>query len=61
MIEVGGFRGEVIEIGLKIIKFKNIKGEVKIIVNGDVIMFINYLILLLFVIVEFGILYDVNM
>ena len=41
-IEAGGFRGEVIEIGLKTTKLKSIKGEVKIIANGDVTTLINH-------------------
>lgn len=36
IIDVGGFKGEVIDIGLKTTKIKNWRGEVKIIANGDI-------------------------
>ncbi len=42
MIEVDGFKGEVIDIGLKTTKIKNWKNEIKIMSNGDVTKLINY-------------------
>jgi small conductance mechanosensitive channel len=41
-IEVGSFKGEVIDIGLKTTKIKNWKGEVKIIANGELTQLINF-------------------
>ena len=40
-IEVGDFKGEVIDIGLKTTKIRNWKGQVKIIANGDLTQLIN--------------------
>lgn len=40
-IEVGDFKGEVIDIGLKTTKIKNWKGQVKIIANGELTQLIN--------------------
>jgi len=42
MIEVGGFKGTVIDIGLKTTKVQNWKGEVRMMTNGDVVNVINY-------------------
>lgn len=40
-IEVGSFKGEVIDIGLKTTKIRNWKGQVKIIANGELTQLIN--------------------
>ena len=40
-IEVGDFKGEVIDIGLKTTKIRNWKGQVKIIANGELTQLIN--------------------
>lgn len=40
-IEVGGFKGEVIDIGLKTTKIRNWQGRVKIIANGELTNLIN--------------------
>ncbi len=42
IIEVDGFKGEVIDIGLKTTKIKNWKNEIKIMSNGDVTKLVNY-------------------
>lgn len=41
IIEVGDFKGEVIDIGLKTTKIRNWKGQVKIIANGELNNIIN--------------------
>lgn len=57
IIEVDGFKGEVIDIGLKTTKIKNWKNEIKIMSNGDVNKLINYSKDLSTAVVEFGIAY----
>jgi len=42
VIEVTGFKGEVIDIGLKTTQVRNWKGEIRIMNNGDVTNVINY-------------------
>lgn len=42
IIEVAGFKGEVIDIGLKTTKIRNWKGEIRMMSNGDVANVINY-------------------
>ena len=42
VIEISGFKGEVIDIGLKTTKVKNWKGDIRIMNNGDVTNVINY-------------------
>ncbi|MBQ3001620.1 MAG: mechanosensitive ion channel family protein [Bacilli bacterium] len=42
VIEASGFKGEVIDIGLKTTRIKNWKGEVQIIANGNINELINY-------------------
>lgn len=41
IIEVGGFKGEVIDLGLKTTKIRNWQGQVKIMANSDVTNLIN--------------------
>jgi len=57
IIEVQGFKGAVIDIGLKTTKIKNWKGEVKILSNGEISNLINYSRDLSTAIVDFGIAY----
>lgn len=59
-IEVQGFKGEVIDIGLKTTKIKNWKGEIKILSNGEISNLINYSRDDSIAIVEFGIAYREN-
>jgi small conductance mechanosensitive channel len=42
IVEIGGFRGEVVELGLKTTRIKSITGEVKIIANGNIDTIINF-------------------
>ena len=42
VIEVAGFKGEGIDIGLKTTKIRNFKGEVRMMTNGDVVNLVNY-------------------
>lgn len=41
-IEVQGFKGDVLEIGLRTTRIKNYKGEIKIVNNGDLKNIINF-------------------
>lgn len=59
-IEVQGFKGEVIDIGLKTTKIKNWKGEIKILSNGEISNLINYSRDHSIAVVEFGIAYREN-
>lgn len=56
-IEVQGFKGDVIDIGLKTTKIKNWKGEVKILNNGDVTNLITFSKDLSTAVIDFGIAY----
>lgn len=56
-IEVKGFKGEVIDIGLKTTKLKNWKGEVMTLNNGELTTFINFSKNPSVAVVEFGIAY----
>ena len=58
MVEVDGFKGEVIDIGLKTTRIRNWKQDVKIFNNSSVQKTINYSITESIAIVEFGIAYD---
>lgn len=42
IVDVGGFKGEVTEIGLKTTRIRNWRGEVNIIANGSISNLINY-------------------
>ncbi len=56
-IEVQGFKGTVIDIGLKTTKIKNWKGEIKILSNGEISTMINFSRELSTAVVDFGIAY----
>ncbi len=56
-IEVQGFKGEVIDIGLKTTKIKNWKNEIKILSNGEINNLINFSKEFSVAVVEFGIAY----
>jgi small conductance mechanosensitive channel len=62
VIEVGGFKGTVIDIGLKTTKIRNFRGEIKIYNNGEVNTLVNFSKNPSLAIVEFGISYkeDIN-
>ncbi|PKK99610.1 MAG: mechanosensitive ion channel protein MscS [Tenericutes bacterium HGW-Tenericutes-2] len=57
-IEVQGFKGEVIDIGLKTTKIRNWKNEIKILSNGEISNLINYSKEFSVAVVEFGIAYS---
>lgn len=42
IVEIKGFKGKVLEVGLKSTRLQNWKGEVKIFSNGDIIDVINF-------------------
>jgi small conductance mechanosensitive channel len=56
-IEVKGFKGDVIDIGLKTTKIKNWRGEVKILSNGDINDITNFSLSESIAVVDFGIAY----
>ncbi|MFA6627117.1 MAG: mechanosensitive ion channel family protein [Bacilli bacterium] len=58
IIEVSGFKGEVIDIGLKTTKLRNWKGEVKILANGDVNNITNFSQKYSMAVVEISIAYE---
>lgn len=57
IIEVNGFKGEVIDIGLKTTRIKNWKQDIKIIGNGSISELMNYSISDSIAVVKFGIAY----
>jgi len=57
-IEVGGFKGEVIHLGLKTTKLKSYTGEVKIIANRNITEVVNYNLANSLAIVDFQIAYE---
>lgn len=59
-IEIQGFKGEVIDIGLKTTKIRNWKGEIKILSNGEISNLINFSKEDSIAVVEFGIAYREN-
>lgn len=61
VIEVDGFKGNVLELGLRITKIKNWRGEVKIIRNGDIDSLINFSKEDSIAIINFGVSYDTNL
>ena len=60
-IEVKGFKGEVVDIGLKTTKIKNWKNEILILSNGEVTSLINFSKDISVAAVEFGIAYKEDM
>jgi small conductance mechanosensitive channel len=58
MVEINGFKGEVVDIGLKTTRVMNWKKDVKIFNNSSVQNAINYSLTESIAIVEFGIAYD---
>ena len=59
-IEVNGFKGEVIHLGLKTTKLKSYTGEVKIIANRNITEVVNYNLANSLAIVDFQIAYEDN-
>ncbi|MBN2268499.1 MAG: mechanosensitive ion channel family protein [Acholeplasmataceae bacterium] len=62
IVEIQGFKGEVIDIGLKTTRLKNWKGDIKVVANGEITTVINYTEDFSVAVVEFGISYgaDIN-
>jgi small conductance mechanosensitive channel len=60
-VEVKGFKGEVVDIGLKTTKIKNWKNEILILANGEISSLINFSKDLSMGIVDFGIAYKEDM
>lgn len=60
-IEVKGFKGEVIDIGLKTTKIKNWKNEILILSNGEIASLINFSKGTSVAVVDFGISYKEDM
>lgn len=62
IVEIQGFKGEVIDIGLKTTRLKNWKGDIKVVANGEITTVINYTEEFSVAVVEFGISYhaDIN-
>lgn len=57
IVEINGFKGEVIDIGLKSTKIKNWKQDIKIFSNGSIENTINYSLSPSIGIIDFGIAY----
>lgn len=60
VIDVQGFKGEVIDIGLKTTKIRNYKGEVKIVANGEISTLVNFSKSYSLALIDFGIAYSEN-
>ena len=61
VVEVDGFKGKVMNLGLRTTSIENWKGEVKIINNGDINSIINFSRNNSIAVVEFGIDYGTNL
>ncbi|MFK5883981.1 MAG: mechanosensitive ion channel family protein [Candidatus Izemoplasma sp.] len=59
-IEISGFKGEVIEMGLRTTRILNWRGEIKILTNGSIRDIINYSKSFSVAVVSFGVSYDTN-
>lgn len=60
IVEINGYKGEVIDIGLKSTKIKNWKQDIKIFANGSIENTINYTLSPSTAIIDFGIAYGEN-
>lgn len=60
-IEIGGFKGEVIEMGLRTTRIINWRGEIKIVTNGEIKDIINFSKSFSIAIVTFGVSYSTNL
>ncbi|MDD3112816.1 MAG: mechanosensitive ion channel family protein [Candidatus Izemoplasmatales bacterium] len=58
IVDIGGFKGEVLEIGLKTTRIRNWRGEINIISNGSISSMINFSRNPSIAIVDFSIAYD---
>ncbi|MCK5387879.1 MAG: mechanosensitive ion channel family protein [Candidatus Izimaplasma sp.] len=61
VVEIDGFKGNILSLGLRTTRIINWKGEVKIINNGNIKSIINYSRSKSVAIVEFGVAYDTDL
>jgi small conductance mechanosensitive channel len=61
VIQVDGFKGRVLELGLRTTKIQNWLGEIKIINNGNIKSIINYSKRNSTAVVDFGVAYDTDL
>ena len=61
VVEIDGFKGSVLSLGLRTTRIINWKGEVKILNNGNIKSIINYSRSNSIAIVEFGVAYDTDL
>ena len=61
VIEVDGFKGNVLELGLRITKIKNWRGEIKIMRNGQMDSIINFSKGDSIAVINFGVSYETNL
>ncbi len=61
VIEIEGFKGSVLSLGLRTTRIMNWKGEIKIVNNGDIRSVINFSKSKSVAIVEFGVAYDTDL
>jgi len=61
VVEVDGFKGKVLSLGLRATRIQNWKGEIKIITNGNINSIINFSRADSIAIVEFGVSYDTDL
>ncbi len=61
VIEVDGFKGNVLELGLRITKIKNWRGEIKIMRNGQMDSIINFSKGDSIAVINFGVAYDTDL
>ena len=60
VVEINGFKGKVIDIGLKTTRIQNWKNDIKIFSNGSITESINYSIADSIAVIEFGVSYDTD-
>lgn len=61
LVEIGGFKGKVIALGLRMTKIKSYSGEVKMIANRQINDVINFSLYDAMVIIDVNIAYDTNL
>ncbi len=61
VIKVDGFKGNVLELGLRTTKIKNWRGEIKIIRNGDIDSLINFSKADSIAVINFGVSYNTDL
>lgn len=61
IVEIGGFKGKVLSLGLRTTSIENWKGEVKIINNGDINSIINFSRNDSIAVIEFGVDYSTDL